>query len=300
MSRRRGSIALMAVFLFAVISLLSLVIFSRIEDNLLLLGAEKDEKQASYYAESLAYLANEGVSKKRIIDVIQLGGSYHLPAVSMDDVSDEHPRLSCVAEKGSYTAVKLEISCTYKGIGAKANLRFEGVNPLFIQEDGVLSVEEMNNAGVYEAWQPMLAESFAKLPEAGVRSVITREPLHLKQKDGKIVQVMEENQEIPFHENTGKLRWEIESAVETKNPLEVTGVLWLKKGSSLKGDVHVKGVLIREPGATVEGQMVVDGLLIGENTGPIRANFQPRPVEQSFYFFDDFIKPSGYRLKKLY
>ena len=65
MSRRRGAIALMAVFIFAVISLLSLVIFSRIEDNLLLLGAEKDEKQASYYAESLAYLANEGVSKKR-------------------------------------------------------------------------------------------------------------------------------------------------------------------------------------------------------------------------------------------
>ena len=50
MSRRRGAIALMAVFLFAVISLLSLVIFSRIEDNLLLLGAEKDEKHASYYA----------------------------------------------------------------------------------------------------------------------------------------------------------------------------------------------------------------------------------------------------------
>ena len=122
----------------------------------------------------------------------------------------------------------------------------------------------------------------------------------MKQKDGKLVQVTEENQEIPFFENTEKLRWEIESAVETKNMLEVSGVLWLKKGSSLKGDVHVKGVLIREPGSAVEGQMVVDGLLIGENTGPIRANFQPRPVEQSFYFFDDFIKPSGYRLKKLY
>lgn len=106
---------------------------------------------------------------------------------------------------------------------------FRRREPLFIQEDGVLSVEEMENAGVYEAWQPMLAENFTKPPEAGVRSVTTQEPLHLKQKDGKLVQVTEENQEIPFHENTGKLRWEIESAVETKNPLEVSGVLWLKK-----------------------------------------------------------------------
>lgn len=300
MSRRRGSIAIMAIFIFAVISLLALVIFSRIEDNLLLLRAEKDEKQASYYAESLAYLANEGIDHKMIADVIRSGKICDLPAVSIDEARDVHPRLSSVSEKGSYTALKLETACKVKGISAGAHLCFRGVNPLFIQEDGVLSIEEMKDAGVYERWQSMLVASFLKEPEIGVLPINTQQSLHLRQKDGKLVQINGENEEIPFLENTRNLRWEISNPVKTDSPLDINGVLWLKKGSSITGDVHVKGVLIRDPGAAVEGQMVVDGLLIGEKSGPIRVNFQPRPVERSFYFFDDFIKPTGYRLKKLY
>lgn len=300
MSRRRGSIALMAIFIFAVISLLSLVIFSRIEDNLLLLRAEKDEKQASYYAESLAYLANDGVDKKRITDVIRLQAVRDLPPVEMDGVRDANPRLAPIKEEGHYTALRLSTACTYKGIGGKANLIFHGVNPLFNQEDGVLSVEEMKDAGIYEAWQPKLQASFEKLPETGVLSLKTLAPLHLRQRDGKLVEVSEEDKEMPFLEGTKKLRWEIASGVAIESPLDISGVLWLKKDSSVKGDIHVEGVVIREPGAAVEGQVVVDGLLIGEKAGPIKSNFQPRAVESTFYFFDDFIKPGGYRLKKLY
>ena len=300
MSSRRGSIALMAVFIFAVISLLSLVIFSRIEDNLLLLRAEKDEKQASYYAESLAYLAKENLNQKMISDVIYAGAKLNLPAVAMDGARDRSPLLMPINEEGSYTDVKLSTACKYRGIEAKANLLFHAVNPIFTQEDGVLSVEEMKEAGVYEPWQPMLEASFNKPPEPGVHRLNTQEPFHIRQREGKFVQVSEGDREIPILEGRKKLRWEIASFVEAESPLDVNGVLWLKKGSRIKGDVHVKGVLIREPGAAVEGQMVVDGLLIGEKAGPIRANFQPRSVESTFYFFDDFIKPGGYRLKKLY
>lgn len=300
MTRRRGSIALMAIFIFAIISLLSLVIFSRIEDNLLLIRTEKDEKQASYYAESLAYLANEGINKELIARVVQDGTTEQLPAVSFDDVEDKKPMLLPVMEKGTYTALKLETACTYKGISGKATLKFNGVNPLFNQQDGVLSVEEMKDAGVYDNWQSLLEENFIKPSKDGTRLLHTEGPLHLKQKDGRILQVAPDGTESPFLDNMRNLRWEMAGALETESPLEMVGVLWLKKGASVKGNIHLSGVLIREPGSTVEGQIIVDGLLIGEKNGPIKANFQPRSAELHFCFFDDFIEPSGYRLKKLY
>ncbi|MDY3118643.1 MAG: polymer-forming cytoskeletal protein [Peptoniphilus sp.] len=300
MSKRRGSIALMAIFIFAIVSLLALVIFSRLEDNLLLLDTEKDEKQSSYYAESLAYLARREIKRAQLESVLSFGREFTLPKPEFENIRAEKVQLVPVREEGRYSAVKLETWCTYKGIHTVAQLYFQGVNPLFDQKDGVLSTEEMREEGVYDRWKIALEEQFVKTPPSNITQRTSDKAVTIRRKGTSYVQVSEEGIEKDFSPVMGTLRWEVAGLVKVEGPMEIRGVLWLKPGAHIEGDVHVEGVLIREAGSAVDGSLVVDGLLMGEKTGSIRANFQPRNVEKVFCFFDEFIKPNDYRLKKLY
>lgn len=300
MTKRRGSIALLAIFIFAIISLLALVIFSRLEDNFLLLRTELDEKQSSYNSESLVYLTKEELKKEQIANVVENRVKLDLPAPSFNDSTVKKAEMTPYIEKGSYTRVQLEVQSSYKSIPSKAILRFKGVNPIFEQPDGVISTKEMKERGVYETWQKTLADSFLKETKNWASRWKTDKPSTLKKEGNNFIQVLEDGSRATLAPVALQLRWEVASPVVLDVPMDIKGVLWLKKGASIKGDIHVRGVVIREEGASVEGQMIVDGLLIGEKDDAIHVNFQPRNVEEVFCFFDDFIQSNSFRLKKLY
>lgn len=300
MNKRRGSIALLAIFIFAVISLLALVIFSRLEDNFLLLRTELDEKQSSYNSESLVYLTKEELKKEQIANVVENRAKLDLPAPSFNDSTVKKAEMTPYIEKGSYTRVQLEVQSSYKSIPSKAILRFKGVNPIFEQPDGVISTKEMKERGVYDTWQKTLADSFLKETKNWASRWKTDKPSTLKKEGNNFIQVLEDGSRATLAPVALQLRWEVASPVVLDVPMDIKGVLWLKKGASIKGDIHVRGVVIREEGASVEGQMIVDGLLIGEKDDAIHVNFQPRNVEEVFCFFDDFIQSNSFRLKKLY
>lgn len=300
MTKRRGSIALLAIFIFAIISLLALVIFSRLEDNFLLLRTELDEKQSSYNSESLAYLAEEELKREQIEKVVEVRGKFNLPVPDFNSGTVKKAEMSPFIEKGSYTQVQLEVQSSYKEIPATAVLRFKAVHPIFEQEDGVISTQEMKERGVYDTWQKTLADSFVKEPKSWVVRWKTDKPSTLKKEDRNFIQVFEDGSQAPLAPVVQQLRWEVASPVVLDAPMDIKGVLWLKKGASIKGDIHVRGVVIREEGASVEGQMIVDGLLIGEKDEAVHVNYQPRNVEEVFCFFDDFIQPHDFRLKKHY
>ncbi|WP_077075277.1 polymer-forming cytoskeletal protein [Aedoeadaptatus urinae] len=300
MTKRRGSIALLAIFIFAIISLLALVIFSRLEDNFLLLRTELDEKQSSYNSESLVYLAKEELKKEQIVNVVEHRVKLDLPAPAFNSSTVKKAEMSPFVEKGSYTRVQLEVQSSYKSIPSKAILRFKGVNPIFEQPDGVISTKEMKERGVYDTWQKTLADSFLKETKNWASRWKTDKPSTLKKEGNNFIQVLEDGSRATLAPVALQLRWEVASPVVLDVPMDIKGVLWLKKGASIKGDIHVRGVVIREEGASVEGQMIVDGLLIGEKDDAIHVNFQPRNVEEVFCFFDDFIQSNSFRLKKLY
>lgn len=300
MNKRRGSIALLAIFIFAIISLLALVIFSRLEDNFLLLRTELDEKQSSYNAESLVYLAKEELKKEQIEKVVELRGKFNLPLPPFNGSTVKKAEMSPFIEKESYTQVQLEVQSSYKSIPATAILRFKAVHPIFEQQDGVISTKEMKEQGVYDTWQKTLADSFTKEPKSWVVRWKTDKPSTLKKEGRNFIQVFEDGSQAPLAPIVHQLRWEVASPTVLDAPMDIKGVLWLKKGASIKGDVHLRGVVIREEGSSVEGQMIVDGLLIGEKDEAVHVNFQPRNVEEVFCFFDDFIQPNIFRLKKLY
>ena len=300
MTKRRGSIALLAIFIFAIISLLALVIFSRLEDNFLLLRTELDEKQSSYNSESLVYLTKEELKKEQIANVVENRVKLDLPAPSFNDSTMKKAKMTPYIEKGSYTRVQLEVQSSYKSIPSKAILRFKGVNPIFEQPDGVISTKEMKERGVYDTWQKTLADSFLKETKNWASRWKTDKPSTLKKEGNNFIQVLEDGSRATLAPVALQLRWEVASPVVLDVPMDIKGVLWLKKGASIKGDIHVRGVVIREEGASVEGQMIVDGLLIGEKDDAIHVNFQPRNVEEVFCFFDDFIQSNSFRLKKLY
>lgn len=300
MNKRRGSIALLAIFIFAIISLLALVIFSRLEDNFLLLRTELDEKQSSYNSESLIFLAKEKLKKDDIVKVVEKQGKFDLPASEFNGSSGKKPELSPFIEKGSYTQVQLQVQSSYKKIPSKAILRFKGVNPIFEQPDGVLSTKEMKERGVYDKWQKTLSDSFSKETPSWITRWKAEKPSTLKKEGKNFIQEFEDGTREALAPIVLQLRWEVASPVVLDVPMDIKGALWLKKGSSIKGDVHVRGVVIREEGASVEGQMIVDGLLIGEKDEAVHVNFQPRNVEEVFCFFDDFIQSNSFRLKKLY
>lgn len=300
MTKRRGSIALLAIFIFAVISLLALVIFSRLEDNFLLLRTELDEKQSSYNSESLVYLTKEELKKEQISNVVENRAKLDLPAPSFNSSTLKKAEMTPYIEKGSYTRVQLEVQSSYKSIPSKAILRFKGVNPIFEQPDGVISTKEMKERGVYDTWQKTLADSFLKETKNWASRWKTDKPSTLKKEGNNFIQVLEDGSRATLAPVALQLRWEVASPVVLDVPMDIKGVLWLKKGASIKGDIHLRGVVIREEGASVEGQMIVDGLLIGEKDDAIHVNFQPRNVEEVFCFFDDFIQSNSFRLKKLY
>lgn len=300
MTKRRGSIALLAIFIFAIISLLALVIFSRLEDNFLLLRTELDEKQSSYNSESLVYLAKENLKKEQIINVVEHRGKFDLPAPVFNDSTVKKAEMSPFIEKGSYTQVQLEVQSSYKSIPTKAILRFQGVHPIFEQEDGVISTKEMKEQGVYDKWQKTLADSFSKESKSRVSRCKTDKSSIIKKEGNNFIQEFADGSRAPLVPIGIQLRWEVASPTVLDVPMDIKGVLWLKKGASIKGDVHVRGVVIREEGASLEGKMIVDGLLIGEKDDAIHVNYQPRAVEEVFCFFDDFIQPHDFRLKKLY
>lgn len=300
MSKRRGAIAIMAIFIFAIISLLAFVIFSRLEDNFLLIGTEKDEKQSSYYTESLAYLAKEGVKKDDLIKIIKHRGELDLSLPTFDGIKAEKAHLSPVKEAGAYTAVELEVASTYRRIRTVAKLRFKGVNPVFEQEDGVISVKEMKELGVYEPWQKILADDFSVTPPMGTTRWTTDRTMTLKREGRNFFQAFEDETQAPLSPIGTQLRWEVCAPVNVEEPLDMNGVLWLKEGAHIRGTIHLRGVLICEEGSVVDGEIIVDGLIIGDKSGSTRVNFQPRPVEETFCFFDEFIQPNHYRMKKLY
>lgn len=300
MNKRRGSIALLAIFIFAIISLLALVIFSRLEDNFLLLRTELDEKQSSYNAESLVYLAKEELKKEQIEKVVEVRGKFNLLLPAFNGSTVKKAEMSPFIEKESYTQVQLEVQSSYKSIPATAILRFKAVHPIFEQQDGVISTKEMKEQGVYDTWQKTLADSFIKEPKSWIVRWKTDKPSTLKKEGRNFIQVFEDGSQAPLAPIAHELRWEVASPTVLDAPMDIKGVLWLKKGASIKGDVHLRGVVIREEGSSVEGQMIVDGLLIGEKDEAVHVNFQPRNVEEVFCFFDDFIQPNSFRLKKLY
>ena len=300
MNKRRGSIALLAIFIFAIISLLALVIFSRLEDNFLLLRTELDEKQSSYNAESLVYLAKEELKKEQIEKVVEVRGKFNLSLPAFNGSTVKKAEMSPFIEKESYTQVQLEVQSSYKSIPATAILRFKAVHPIFEQQDGVISTKEMKEQGVYDTWQKTLADSFIKEPKSWIVRWKTDKPSTLKKEGRNFIQVFEDGSQAPLAPIAHQLRWEVASPTVLDAPMDIKGVLWLKKGASIKGDVHLRGVVIREEGSSVEGQMIVDGLLIGEKDEAVHVNFQPRDVEEVFCFFDDFIQPYSFRLKKLY
>lgn len=300
MNKRRGSIALLAIFIFAIISLLALVIFSRLEDNFLLLRTELDEKQSSYNAESLVYLAKEELKKEQIEKVVELRGKFNLSPPAFNGSTVKKAEMSPFIEKESYTQVQLEVQSSYKSIPATAILRFKAVHPIFEQQDGVISTKEMKEQGVYDTWQKTLADSFTKEPKSWVVRWKTDKPSTIKKEGRNFIQIFEDGSQAPLAPIVHELRWEVASPTVLDAPMDIKGVLWLKKGASIKGDVHLRGVVIREEGSSVEGQIIVDGLLIGEKDEAVHVNFQPRNVEEVFCFFDDFIQPNSFRLKKLY
>lgn len=300
MTKRRGSIALLAIFIFAIISLLALVIFSRLEDNFLLLHTELDEKQSSYNSESLVYLAEEKLKKEQIEKVVEVRGKFNLPAPAFNGSIVKKAEMSPFIEKGSYTQVQIEVQSSHKSIPSTAVLRFKAVHPIFEQEDGVISTQVMKEQGVYDTWQKTLADSFLKEPKSWVVRWTTDKPSTLKKEGRNFIQAFEDGSQAPLAPILYQLRWEVASPTVLGAPMDIKGVLWLKKGASIKGDVHVRGVVIREEGSSVEGQMIVDGLLIGEKDDAVHVNYQPRLVEEVFCFFDDFIQPHGFRLKKHY
>lgn len=300
MTKRRGSIALLAIFIFAIISLLALVIFSRLEDSFLLLRTELDEKQSSYNSESLVYLAKEDLKKEQIVNVVEHRGKFDLPAPAFNDSTVKKAEMSPFVEKGSYTQVQLEVQSSYKSIPTKAILRFKAVHPIFEQEDGVISTKEMKEQGVYDKWQKTLADSFSKESKSRASLWMTDKPSTIKKEGNNFIQEFADGSRVPLVPIGIQLRWEVASPAVLDVPMDIKGVLWLKKGASIKGDVHVRGVVIREEGSSVEGRMIVDGLLIGEKDDAIHVNYQPRAVEEVFCFFDDFIQPHDFRLKKLY
>lgn len=300
MTKRRGSIALLAIFIFAIISLLALVIFSRLEDNFLLLRTELDEKQSSYNSESLVYLAKEDLKKEQIVNVVEHRGKFDLPVPAFNGSTVEKAEMSPFIEKGSYTQVQLEVQSSYKSIPTKAILRFKGVHPIFEQEDGVISTKELKEQGVYDKWQKALGDSFSKESKSRASLWMTDMPSTIKKEGKNFIQEFADGSQVPLAPMGLKLRWEVASPAVLDVPMDIKGVLWLKKGAGIEGDVHVRGVVIREEGSSVEGRMIVDGLLIGEKDEAIHVNYQPRPVEEVFCFFDDFIQPHDFRLKKLY
>lgn len=294
MNKARGSVSILVIFIFAILSFLLLFLLSRLERGGLLLEAERDGLKSGYAAESMAHLAYRSTDEEVFRQVLLERDAIALNAPSWDGIAGEKAKISPIRTSGAYTRFSLSADCRYRGIYSRAIVTGELVHPLFAQQDGILSADEIETAGLLPAWKEAF-RLWSYAPKDRLPSVVVDRPSEMHYNGGKWILTDGADGQI---QTEAKQALDIRSELSVPDGYSTEGLVFLRSGSVLRGTLYVRGVVIAEADSVVEGKIVCDGLCIGYLPMDTVSNFHPRKAERYLANFPEFLECGNIRTKK--
>ena len=298
MTKRSGSVSLMAVMIFSIIALLSLYLFSRLETQSLLARAMKDSAQSGYYAESLAYLAWNDLKEEKLASLIT-GGKQTLPRPQYGDITAQSAELQPIKEEGKYCAFSLLTRASYKGISSFAQLKGELVNPIFNVESGHLDFGAKGFKEIVSPWIASLEKDPDYMKAPSVDRCTTANGDYVTY-DNRRFRVIRGDNEIASFSPDLPTRIFIRGELTLKTPTAMEGLAVIGDDAIIKGNLKVRGVCMIKPGARIEGRLSCDGLILGNQPESAVVAFNPKATERVLYPFPGFIKIHDLHMKKVY
>ena len=298
MSKRSGSVSLMAVMIFSVLALLSLYLFSRIETQSLTTKAMGDSAQSGYYAESLTYLAWRNLNEEKLTSIL-VASTQELPRPSYGEVTAQSVELERIEEEGKYSTFTLSTRVKYKGISSMAQLNGELVDPVFFVENGHLDFRDDGFHKIVSPWIESL--------EKDLSYKIGRNDDMWSAQNGDYIEysnrryrLIREDKEIGSFTSSFPVRGSIRGTLLLKSPVALKGLVLVGEDAVIKGDLQIKGVCILKPGCRIEGRLLCDGIVLGDKPEGVSVAFNPRQVESILRKFPKFIKVHDLHMKKTY
>ncbi|MDD7363849.1 MAG: hypothetical protein SPI65_01895 [Peptoniphilus sp.] len=299
MSKKRASVSIMALFIFAVMAFLALFLFSRIEHRTVLEDTRRDAIQSGYDAESLLYLAWEDVEPEEFAKLMTYGGTRERPKPSFRGVTADHSTLSTERRDGAYSGFVLNVASTYRGIRATAILKGNLVDPVFDVENGILNLEE--NSAHREAvapWIRGLSEDFSGYGN-GSDASWTCEEGELTYRAGDYLLREEGRADQSFRAQL-PARGCVAKKLTLKTPLDMKGLVVFEDGATIEGVIRIEGVCLAKGEVDIDGDVICRGLYIGKPNDAVRVHADPRATEKVLARFPGFVSPNAIRVKKVY
>ena len=298
MSKRSGSVSLMAIMIFSILALLSLYLFSRIETQSLTEKAVGDSAQSGYYVESLTYLAWRNLNEEKLASVF-VRATQELPRPSYGEVTAQSVELKRMEEEGKYSAFTLSTRAEYKGISSMAHLNGELVNPVFFVESGHLDFRDEGFREIVSPWIESLEKdlSYKKGPNDDMWSAQNGDYIEYTNRRYRLIR---EDKEVGSFPSSFPVRGSIRGTLLLKSPVALKGLVLVDEDAVIKGDLQIKGVCILKPGCRIEGRLLCDGIVLGDKPEGVSVAFNPIQVESVLRHFPKFIKIHDLHMKKTY
>ena len=298
MSKRSGSVSLMAVMIFCILSLLCLYLFSRIETQSVTEMVAGDSVQSGYYAESLAYLAWRNLNEEKLASVMNRA-TQELSRPSYKEVSAQSATLKRIEEEGKYSGFSLSTRAKYKGILATAYLNGELVNPVFYDESGHIAYDDDGFQKIVSSWIKSLESNPSYMKGPNDELWITQNGDRIEYSDRRY-HIIRGEEEIGTFTSSFPVRGFLKGSVLLKSPVAMKGLVFINEDTVVQGDLQVKGVCILKRGCKIEGHLSCDGLILGDMPEGVSVAFNPGQVESVLHAFPKFIKVHDLHMKKTY
>lgn len=297
MNKRRASVSLMAVFVFAVVALVATFVFSRIEHRTILDDNERDALESGYCAESLAYLAWSRLDQTDFIKLLGSNETRTLERPAFHEAFVKQVTLMPEREQGAYSTLRLTVTSTYKGIPSTAILKGELVNPIFSRPNGVLKPTQDKTSTIHR-WLKDLEADFSVYKRSG-EVIWTVKDGELSYQNGRYLLKEVDGKEQSFIP-AASMRGKIDGKLLLRTPLDMQGIVVIEEGAQIEGVLRIKGVIFAKGPFTLNGSLYCEGLYIGEAENSVHAVFHPRYVERALRYFPGFIAPNKFHMKKVY
>lgn len=316
MKKTSGGISILVLFVFLIITFILLYLLMTLEQRISINKNMYDGLQSSYYSESVAYLAEEGIDIEKYMELYE-NSKVKLEAITFSDGKTKSIELR--REKygeNNFTNYLIEVEGEYKRIPSRAIIKGSLVDPIFFQEDGLLLESELINSKNYSKIIDSIKTDFFSQNKyingkiytinestCGRRSstLITFSPLlkmDLEQGDSEEVEPLST---FDLNKNEHNVLI-INDEVQFQGDIQFKGLIIVRPGGklNLENSLSIEGVCIVENEGKVGGMLNCKGLCINlsHNLMDLNSTYNTENIEKYLYLLDGFVNPNMKYLKK--
>ncbi|MDO5036922.1 MAG: hypothetical protein Q4E37_01305 [Tissierellia bacterium] len=304
MKGKRASLSLLMIFIFFILTISILSLLSILDKKLKIGLNHLDADQASYYAESLAYLYYEDPSLKEWVKEVYKrpldGDPYPLPAKAFGEGEVKEAFLSRSRDREGKSQFHLKTDYSYRDLGGQCDLVFGAFKPVFYPEDGLLEPQDPKTRALLVSLGEKLSQEIP-LPSQFIKQTLRLEGESLLRPGPppgyglefyKKESLPREDEEGPLEEGPPLEEGEgqdLEDPWPSQDPEAAYGLSIYGQADKripfqaivtgqleVQGPLTMKGILYLGPGASLEGDLSLEGVLFLDEGSQVQETVEVR------------------------